>query len=81
MCHQQYIFKTALPSIDVIVTNVIGGVYLNGQFLVAEIDSEAHECPQCYGLMPLIQALSQANQAVEEIRILASATVPDDSGF
>lgn len=81
MCKQQYVFKTLIPEIDVIVSNQIGDVFLNGQFMVAEVDTEANECPQCYGLMPLDEALKRAKQTVEEIRIIASATIPDDFGI
>lgn len=77
MFKQQYVFKTLLPEIDVIVTNQVGDVYLNGQFLVAEIDTEANECPQYYGLMPLKEAMQRAHQSVEEIRIIATAAIPD----
>lgn len=74
-------FTTAMPEIVVIVTNQIGDVYLNGQFLVAEVDTEANECPQCYGLMSYSEAYSRAQQAVEEIRIIASAVAPDGFEF
>lgn len=75
------VFKTAMPEIDVIVTNCIGGVCLTSQYAVAEIDTDGNECPQWYGLMPYDMALERAKKSVEEIRILASATIPEDTAF
>ena len=78
MTRQLITFTTLIPEIVVIMTNQIGDVYLNGQFLVAEIDTDTNECPTCYGLMPYAEAYKTAQQACEQIRHIATAIAPDD---
>lgn len=75
-------YKTQLPEIDVIVTNQVDIIPLNGQYFVFEVDTVARECPDHYGPYSTLEsALERAAQSVEEIRIIATATVPDELEF
>lgn len=73
------VYKTAIPEIDVVVTNTVGIHHLDGQYFVFEVQTEVRECTQHYGpFMSLMDAQLRAQQSCEEIRHLATAFSPDD---
>lgn len=80
--NQTIIYKTTMPEIDVIVTNVVGIQHLNGQYFVFEVDTEENQCTGHYGpFSNLADAQVRAFQSCEEIRHVTTATIPDDFGF